>query len=173
MTPADFTALLPLLILAGAAIVVLLAITFVRSHRLTAGLTLAGLALAFAALPFAASVAPRAVTPLVEVDGFTIFFDGLLIAAAFAAAGLSYGYLERWRIRREEYYLLLLTATLGGCVLPASVHFASLFLSLELLTVSLYGMIAYLRTEPAGIEAAIKYLILASVSSAFLFSGRR
>jgi NADH-quinone oxidoreductase subunit N len=171
MTLADFTALLPLLILAAAVIVVLLAITFVRSHRLTAGLTLAGLALALAALPVAASVAPRAVTPLVEVDGFTIFFDGLLLAAAFAAAGLSYGYLERRRIRREEYYLLLLTATLGGCVLPASVHFASLFLSLELLTVSLYGMIAYLRTEPSGVEAAIKYLILASVSSAFLLFG--
>ena len=171
MTLADFTALLPLLILAGAVIVVLLAITFVRSHRLTAGLTLAGLALALAALPVAASVAPRAVTPLVEVDGFAIFFDGLLLIAAFAAAGLSYGYLERRRIRREEYYLLLLTATLGGCVLPASVHFASLFLSLELLTVSLYGMIAYLRTEPSGVEAAIKYLILASVSSAFLLFG--
>jgi len=171
MTPADFTALLPYLILAGSAVAVLLSITVVRSHRLTAGLTLAGLALALAALLVAASVAPRAVTTLVEVDGFTIFFDGLLLAAAFATAGLSYGYLERRRIRREEFYLLLLTATLGGCVLPASVHFASLFLSLELLTVSLYGMIAYLRTEPDGVEAGIKYLILAAVSSAFLLFG--
>jgi NADH-quinone oxidoreductase subunit N len=171
MTPADFTALLPYLILTGAAVAVLLAITIVRSHRLTAGLTMAGLVLAFAALPVALSVAPRAVTPLVEVDGFAIFFDGLLIAAAFAAAGFSFGYLERRRIRREEFYLLLLTATLGACILPASVHFASLFLSLELLTVSLYGMIAYLRTEPFGIEAAIKYLILASISSAFLLFG--
>jgi NADH-quinone oxidoreductase subunit N len=171
MTPADFTGLLPYLILTGAAVAVLLAITVVRSHRLTAGVTLLGLALAFATLPVALTVAPRSVTPLLEVDGFTIFFDGLLIAAAFAAAGLSYGYLQRRCIRREEFYLLLLTATLGGCVLPASVHFASLFLSLELLTVSLYGMIAYLRTEPSGVEAGIKYLILAAVSSAFLVFG--
>ncbi len=171
MMSADFLALLPLLILAGAAVAVLLGITIVRNHQLTAGLTLGGLALSFAALPVAAGGGPRAVTPLLEMDGFAFFFDGLLLAAAFAAAAFAYGYLERRRIRREEFYLLLLTATLGGCVLPASVHFASLILSLELLTVSLYGMIAYLRTEGAGIEAAIKYLILAAVSSAFLLFG--
>jgi NADH-quinone oxidoreductase subunit N len=171
MTPADFTALLPLLILAGAVVIVLLAITVIRNHKLTAGLTLAGLALSFAALPIAAAAGPRAVTPLLEIDGFTVFFDGLLLAAAFAATAFAYGYLERRRIRREEFYLLLLTATLGGCILPASVHFASLILALELLTVSLYGMIAYLRTESAGIEAAIKYLILAAVSSSFLLFG--
>jgi NADH-quinone oxidoreductase subunit N len=171
MTTADFTALLPYLVLTGAVLAVLLAITIFRSHRLAAGLTLAGLALALTALPIAASAAPRAVTPLIMVDGFTLFFVGLLLCAALASAGLAYGYLERRRIQREEFYLLLLTATLGGCVLPASAHFASLFLSLELLTVSLYGMIAYLRTEPLGVEAGIKYLILAAVSSAFLLFG--
>jgi NADH-quinone oxidoreductase subunit N len=171
MMPKDFAALLPYLILTAAIVVVLLTVSIVRSHKLIAGLTMAGLALAFAGLPLAAAENPRAVTPLLEMDGFSLFFAGLLIIAAFAVAGLAYGYLERRRIRREEFYLLLLTATLGGCILPASIHFASLFLSLELLTVSLYGMIAYLRTEPLGIEAAIKYLILAAVSSAFLLFG--
>ena len=171
MTPADFTALLPYLILTAAIVVILLTVAFVRSHKLSAGMTMAGLALAFASLPLAAAASPRAVTVLVRVDGFSLFFAGLLIAAAFSVAGLSYGYLERRRIRREEFYLLLLTATLGGCILPASTHFASLLLSLELLTVSLYALIAYLRTEPLGIEAAIKYLILAAASSAFLIFG--
>jgi NADH-quinone oxidoreductase subunit N len=171
MTPVDFVALLPYLILTAAILAVLLTVAFLRSHKLIAGLTMAGLALAFAVLPLAALESPRAVTALVEVDGFSLFFAGMLMAAAFAVAGLSYGYLQRRRIRREEFYLLLLTATLGGCILPASIHFASLFLSLELLTVSLYGMIAYLRTEPPGIEAAIKYLVLAAASSAFLLFG--
>jgi len=171
MTSADLTALLPYLILTAATVVILLTVAFVRNHRLIAGMTMAALALALASLPRAAAESPRAVTMLIHVDGFSLFFAGLLIAAAFAAAGLSHGYLERRRIRREEFYLLLLTATLGGCILPASTHFASLFLSLELLTVSLYGMIAYLRTEPLGIEAAVKYLILAAASSAFLLFG--
>jgi len=171
MTSADFTALFPYLVLTAATVVVLLTVAFVRSHKLIAGMTMAGLALAFAGLLPAASASPRAVTALIAVDGFSLFFAGLLIAAAFCTAALSYGYLERRRIRREEFYLLLLTATLGGCVLPASTHFASFLLALELLTVSLYALIAYLRTEPLGIEAAVKYLILAAASSAFLIFG--
>ncbi len=171
MTSADFAALLPYLILTAATVVILLTVAFVRNHKLVAGMTMAALALALAGLPIAAAESPRAITALIQVDGFSLFFAGLLIAAAFAVTGLSYGYLERRRIRREEFYLLLLTATLGGCILPASIHFASLFLSLELLTVSLYGLIAYLRSEPLGIEAAVKYLILAAVSSAFLLFG--
>jgi NADH-quinone oxidoreductase subunit N len=171
VTAGDFLALLPFLILAGSSVAVLLAISTVRSHKLAAGMSLTGIAAAFAALPAAATAAPRTVTPLLVVDGFTLFFDGLLLAAAFVAAGFAYGYLERRRVRREEFYLLVLTATLGGCILPASVHFASLFLSLELLTVSLYALTAYLRADPMGIEAGIKYLILAAVSSSFLLFG--
>jgi NADH-quinone oxidoreductase subunit N len=171
MMPLDFLALLPYLILAVATVTILLTVSIVRNHKLIAGMTMAGLALAFAGLPWAAAASPRAVTALLEVDGFSLFFAGLLLAAAFVVAGLAYGYLERWHIRSEEFYLLLLTATLGGCILPASIHFASLFLSLELLTISLFAMIGYLRTDPLGIEAAVKYLILAAVSSAFLLFG--
>ena len=47
----------------------------------------------------------------------------------------------------------------------------SLFLGLELLSVSLYGLIAYVRERETGLEAGIKYLALASVSSSFLLFG--
>ena len=56
-------------------------------------------------------------------------------------------------------------------VLVASSHFASLFLGLELLSVALYGMIAYLHTRPLPLEAGIKYLVLAAASAAFLLFG--
>jgi NADH-quinone oxidoreductase subunit N len=171
MTAGNLASLAPYLVLAASAVIVMLSIAFARNHRLAAGLTLAGLALSFAALPVAAAAGPPEVTPLLRVDGFALLFDGLLIAAAFAVAALSFGYFERRRVQREEFYLLLLTAALGGCVLPASVHFASLFLSLELLSVSLYAMTAYLRTDSLGIEAGIKYLVLGASTSAFLLFG--
>ena len=50
--------------------------------------------------------------------------------------------------QREEFYVLLLLATLGSAVLAASTHFASFFLGLEILSVSLYALIAYLRRRP-------------------------
>ena len=67
--------------------------------------------------------------------------------------------------------MLLVLATLGSCVIAASTHFASFFLALELLSVSLYVMIGYVFRRTTSMEAAVKYLILAAASSAFLLFG--
>ena len=72
---------------------------------------------------------------------------------------------------REELYVLLLVATLGSMVLVTSSHFVSFFLGLEILSVALYALSAYLRTRRRPLEAGIKYLILAGSSSAFLLFG--
>jgi NADH-quinone oxidoreductase subunit N len=56
-------------------------------------------------------------------------------------------------------------------VLPASIHFASFFLGLETLSVSLLGLIAYTSPRKGAAEAATKYLILGGASSAFLLFG--
>ena len=84
---------------------------------------------------------------------------------------LSYQYFENHEGQREELYLLLLLATLGCAVLVTSSHFASFILGLEVLSVSLYGMVAYLTDRKRALEAGIKYLILASASAAFLLFG--
>src|SRR5581483_8749231 len=71
----------------------------------------------------------------------------------------------------EEFYVLVLLATLGSAVLVASSHFASFFLGLEVLSVSLYALIAYTRNGDNALEAGLKYLVLAAVSAAFLLFG--
>ena len=55
--------------------------------------------------------------------------------------------------------------------LTASNHFVSFFLGLEILSVSLYGLVAYLRTTRTALESGVKYLILAAASAAFLLFG--
>ena len=171
MTAADAIALLPLLITAGTSILVMLAITFRRSHVATAILTLAGLAAAFISLFKSASLSPHQVTSLLIVDPYALFYSGLIIASAGAVAALSYRYLAAHEGNPEELYLLLLLATLGCEVLVASSHFVSFFLGLEILSVALYAMIAYLNERKQPLEAGIKYLILASASSSFLLFG--
>ena len=96
---------------------------------------------------------------------------GLIFASAFVVTVLAFDYLERHSVRREEFYILLQAATTGAAALAATTHFAIVFLGLELLSVSLYGMIAYVFNRPNSMEAAVKYLILAAVSSAFLLFG--
>ena len=171
MSIADLKTLLPFIILAATGVVVMLTIAFNRSHKLTVILTLSGLVLSAASLPLVSCMLPRVVTPLFMIDHYAFFYIGLIVAASFAVAGLSYSYLELQQGHREEFYLLLIIATLGCSVLAAAAHFASFFLGIELLSVSLYALAAYLRHSDRGVEAGIKYLILAAVSSAFILFG--
>lgn len=171
MASEDFIALLPLLLTALSSLAVLLLAAFRRDHPLVAVVTSLGLTAAFLTVPVAAEVAPRQVTPLLLVDAYALFYAGLILAASLAVAILSYGYLMKQEGQREEFYALLLVATLGAMALAAASHFASFFLGLELLSVSLYVLIAYVRTDSRPLEAGIKYLILSGTSSAFLLFG--
>lgn len=170
MNRTDAAALLPLIIVAGTSVLAMMVIAIRRSHRTTMALTIAGLVAAFANLWIAAPVTSRQVTPLLIVDKYSLFYFGLLIAADIMIVALLYDYLRKRDVHREELYILILIATLGAMVLASSSHFASLFLGLETLSISLYGMIAYFRT-PRSLEAGIKYLVLAAASAAFLLFG--
>lgn len=171
MNSADLMTLLPLLVIAASAVTVLLVVAFRRSHAVTAALTLIGLLLAIISLPVVSSSTPRQVTPLLIFDRYALFYMALIFAASFAVALLAYGYLEKRGGHREEFYILLLIAALGSAVLVASNHFVSFFLGLEILSVSLYGLIPYPRATREHIEAGIKYLVLAATSAAFLLFG--
>jgi NADH-quinone oxidoreductase subunit N len=149
----------------------MLAIALYRNHRLTALLSVLGLILCLIAIWPATAVAPRHVTPLFVIDRYALFYMGLIFAAGIAVLLLSYGYLAARRERPEEFYLLVLVATLGAAALVASDHFASFFLGLETLSISLLGLIAYPRDQEKPLEAGVKYLILAGLSSAFLLFG--
>jgi NADH-quinone oxidoreductase subunit N len=172
---ANIGALLPQVIVAATAVIVMGAIAVRRSHAIALSLSLAGLTAALGAFVAASGPAVSAtsvpVTPLFVVDGYARIFAGLIVLTALAVLLLSAGYIRRAGEPGEEYCLLLLLATLGGTVLVASRHFASLFLGLEILSVSLYGLIAYPRQRADAGEAGMKYLVLAGFSSAFLLFG--
>ncbi len=168
MTATDVLALLPLVLVAATSVVVMVAAAVRRNHALALGITLAGLAAAFGSVSF---VHPRQVTALLSMDRYALFFMGLIVVASFAVALLAYAYLAQRKGNHEEFYILLLVATLGGMVLSASTHFTSFFLGLEILSVSLYALIAYLHERPRPVEAGIKYLVLAAASAAFLLFG--
>ncbi|MDR3556467.1 MAG: NADH-quinone oxidoreductase subunit N [Syntrophobacteraceae bacterium] len=170
MTPAGLLALLPLICLGAAAVLVMLLVAVRRTYTGAAVLTLVGLGAAFLTLPFTAGANPHRLF-LLMLNGYTAFYAGLLVLAAAASVLMSFSYMSNYLQNREEFFILLLLATLGATVLAASDHFATFFLGFELLSVSLYSLIAYPYMTQGHIEAAIKYLVPASVSSAFLLFG--
>ena len=161
----------PLILLAGSAVVVMLAAAFYRHPRPVMMLTLAGLILSFASLFLSQGVGSRQVTALLVLDHYALYFIGLIVAATFVVAVLCYRYFGGDESRHEALYILLLLAALGGGVLVASSHFASFLLGLELLSISLFALIAYPRFTERPLEAGIKYLILAGFSSGLLLFG--
>jgi NADH-quinone oxidoreductase subunit N len=163
--------LLPLIIVSAAVIAGMMAIAFSRRHEWTAGIAAAGLAAAFCATPLILLAETRRVTALFVFDNLAVFYLGLVLAASFFVVPMAYGYFRKRNDIPDEFFLLLLMAALGSGVLAASSHFASFFLGLEILSVSLYAMIAYSRGERSSIEAGIKYLVLAAGSSSFLLFG--
>lgn len=171
MNARDLFALLPLVVTAGTAVLVMLAIAIVRNHALSLWITLIGLAASFASLWPIARLLPRPITVLLILDRYSVFYFGLILAATFVVSILSYDNLKLHAEHREELYVLLNVAALGSMVLVASSHFVSFFLGLELLSVALYGLSAYLAADRRSVEAGIKYLILAGSSSAFLLFG--
>ncbi|WP_439882490.1 NADH-quinone oxidoreductase subunit N [Pontibacter sp. MBLB2868] len=167
----DFLHLMPLLILVVASLVTMLVIAVQRNHKLIYIITLVSLVAAFASLFELWDNAVYHISPMFVIDGFALLYIGLILLASLVVCMLSYAYFEQREERKEEYYILHLLATLGACVLVISKHFTGLFLGLEVLSVALYGLIAYLRTRERSDEAGIKYLIMAAMSSAFLLFG--
>jgi NADH-quinone oxidoreductase subunit N len=170
MNAGVFVSLGPLVAIAVTVVVLMIVIAIHRSHRLTALLALAGLSIAILLLRTATPTSQGG-TALFALDGYARFYTGLILAATAAVTLLSVGYLEQVADQRDEYYVLLLLAALGSVVLASAAHFVSFFLGLELLSVSLYALIAYSRTRVQSIEAGLKYLVLAATSAAFLLFG--
>jgi NADH-quinone oxidoreductase subunit N len=171
MTAADFQSLSPLLVLAAGATGMMLQIAFLRSVNLTAAVATITLALAALSCVYAVPQAPLQVTPLLLADQFALVFCVLFCIAGAVTVLLSMDYIQHHGDEPEEYFLLLVLSTTGACVLAYAVHVASLLLGLELLSVSLYALIAYPNKSLLPLEAATKYLVLSGAATATALFG--
>jgi len=175
MSADDLINLLQLILLTATTVIVMLTAAFKRDHGLVNALTQCGLVASLLVFLFVQPVLPLQVTPLMLFDEYTIFFSSLIIMGAIAVTALAYPYFEKHNEHNEEFYLLLLMATLGAVVMAGSSHFVSFFIGMEMLGVSLYVMIAYTvhsdRSAKFPLEASIKYLVMSGISSAVMLFG--
>jgi NADH-quinone oxidoreductase subunit N len=171
MTERDFLCLTPFLIIAIAPVVIMVVVSVLRNYKVVYGFSVLSLLAAFSSIFFVLPSIPHTIEPLLILDVYSMFFLGIIIISALLVTFLSYDYIKRLEGVREEYYIIIFTSTLGAALLTVANHFVLFFLGIETLSISLYILIAFQRSKTNSIEAGIKYLILASVSSAFLLFG--
>lgn len=174
MTTLTFSSLLPtspILVMSSAAVLLMLVLAFYRSHGFTLLFSLAAVVMALVSSLPAGNAAPVEVTQLLSVGVSTQFYWALILLCTLVCIGISYDYIAPASGLREEWYLLLITAATGGMVLVASQHFVTLFIGLELMSVPLYGLVAFALKNKRSLESGIKYLVLSGAASAFLVFG--
>jgi NADH-quinone oxidoreductase subunit N len=167
--------LLQIILLTVSTVVVMVTAAFKRDHGLINSLTQAGLIASLLVFVFIAPTTPLQITPLLIIDEYSLFFSALCILGAIGVTALAYPYFEKHNEQNEEFYILVLTATLGGVVLSSSNHFVSMFIGMEMIGISLYAMIAYpihsAKIAKFPMEASLKYMILSGIASATMLFG--
>ncbi|MFN2491605.1 MAG: NADH-quinone oxidoreductase subunit N [Pyrinomonadaceae bacterium] len=147
-----------------------------RKSKLIAYFTLAAVALA----GFSLGVQfwyTRDVLPLdgfygmVRIDGFAILFKSIFLISAALAIAISTRYLDIEGEQHGEYYALVLFATVGMMFLACGYDLISLYISLELMALTFYVLVAFTKREKRSNEAAMKYFLLGAFSSGVLLYG--
>ncbi len=169
MTVTDLWIVMPLLILAGGALVVLMlgAIVPGRYGMLVATVCCSGAAL------WALQTPPALIAPSLGLAAtpFARFFTVYFALTATAVLLLSHDYTRRHGLTGEEYPATVLFGAFGLAVLAAATNLLILYLGLEALTFAFYILVAYDRRRPDSAEAGLKYLLLGAVSTAFTTFG--
>ena len=107
----------------------------------------------------------------VIIDGFSLVFAVIFLAATALVILLSVRYLDIEREQEGEYYALILLACIGMMFMASGIDLIVLFLGLETMALSFYVLTGFLRRDKRSNEAAMKYLLLGAFSTGILTYG--
>ena len=108
---------------------------------------------------------------MVRIDGLALLFRAIFLVAAGLAVGISTRYLDIEGEQHGEYYALVLFATVGMMFLACGYDLITLYVSLELMALTFYVLVAFTKREKKSNEAAMKYFLLGAFSSGVLLYG--
>jgi NADH-quinone oxidoreductase subunit N len=149
------------------------------ARRTLAGISMGGVALAFAGLLLASKSPdslPAFVQPYLQLDTLALFYKGFALVITFLVLWLALEcapYLSGFTLggKVSELFSLPLLVCVGMMWMASAKDLVTMFVSLELVTVSFYVLVAFARRSVLSLEAGVKYLILAALSTGFLVYG--
>jgi NADH-quinone oxidoreductase subunit N len=162
---------IPEIVLAATAVLVILVDLFVRQKIVIKTISLLGLVTSgvFAVILWGDNN-PALFNNMLAADDYAVFFKLLFAGIAFLVILASTDYIKKMERFQGEYYALILFATLGMMLMAATTDLISIFISVELVNISLYSLVGLLKNKPST-ESALKYMLLSAIASAVMLYG--
>lgn len=168
----QYSLLLPEIILAGLGLVLLALDLTASSKRSLAVAGVIGTLATLAAVAANFGTEPTEIwSGTIRVDGFAQYFKlifTIILGLVFLFSG---EYLERRQIKAGEFYVLVTFATLGAFLMASSLELITIYIGLELLTISSYVLAGMLRQDPRSSEASIKFFLMGALTSGVILYG--
>lgn len=139
------------------------------SFLLTQVTLLVGFYLTLVAAP--AGDAVKAFNDMFVLDGMATLVKSTIFILTFVVLIYSHDYITERKMYRGEYFVLILIAVVGMMVMVSASHFITIYIGLELLSLSLYTLVAMNRNSDLATEAAMKYFVLGALASGMLLYG--
>jgi NADH-quinone oxidoreductase subunit N len=139
------------------------------SFLLTQTTLLVGFYLSLMAAPAGDSI--KAFNDMFVLDGMATLVKLTIFALTFVVLIYSHGYITERKMYRGEYFVLILIAVVGMMVMSSASHFLTIYMGLEILSLSLYTLVAMNRNSDLATEAAMKYFVLGALASGMLLYG--
>jgi NADH-quinone oxidoreductase subunit N len=174
MTPfPDLAPAAPEIFLAISALVLLMLGVFRgdASTRLISYLTVGVLLVAVVLVLTGAGTKQLTFSNLFVMDGFGAFMKVLVLLGSALSVLISIHYIEREQMKRIEFPVLMLLATVGMLMMVSANDLISLYVGLELQSLALYVIAAFRRDFAKSSEAGLKYFVLGALSSGMLLYG--
>jgi NADH-quinone oxidoreductase subunit N len=176
---ADLARLAPEIVLTAFGILAMLLAPFAdpprkdgrRSGSWVVGISVFGAVLAILSTLYPARDPGDAFSGLLRVDDFSLFVHWIVLGVALLVLLGSANYLRREDLPPGEFCALVLFAAVGMCVMASAEELITVFIGLEISSISSYILVSYRRDSPLADEAAMKYFLLGSFATAFFLYG--
>jgi NADH-quinone oxidoreductase subunit N len=169
----DYRAILPELILAGTALLVLVLDLFLPRGRKHVAMPFAFVGVAASLLATLSLVGdPRSTFDgAYVVDNYAVLFKTFFLVTALVVLLISYRFVKDGRYYQGEYYFLLLCSFLGMVTMPSSRDLLMMFISLELVSAPAFLLAGFRKSDPRSNEAALKFFLIGVLSTAVMLYG--
>lgn len=167
----NLSVLCHILTLTIVALLILVLDLFLKNKKILAYIALAGVILAASASMKDFGSVVYAFNDTFVSDNFAAFFNIIFCIGTALTILISINYIEREGINHSEYYVLLLFATVGMILMASAADLITVFLGLELMSISLYILAGFNRSKIESTESSLKYFLLGAFATGFLLYG--